>query len=195
MWDEKYGTEDYVYGKVPNRFLEEHAAELPPGDVLCLAEGEGRNAVFLAGLGFHVTAVDLSPVGLDKAQRLAAEKSVEIETICADLADYDLGTQRWDAIVSIFGHLPSEVRRQVYSRLPAALRPGGVLLLEAYTPDQMGRGTGGPRSVDLLVTAHMLRDELPGLQILHLEELERDVVEGRGHTGPAAVVQLLARKP
>lgn len=195
MWDEKYSAEDYVYGKEPNRFLEDHAAELPPGEVLSLAEGEGRNAVYLAGLGFRVTAVDHSRVGMAKAQRLAAEKGVEIETICADLADFELGEDRWSAIVSIFGHLPPEVRRRVYARIPAALKPGGILLLEAYTPDQMGRGTGGPRSVDLLVTAEMLREELAGLEFLRLEELEREVIEGRGHTGLSAVVQLVARKP
>lgn len=195
MWDEKYSAEDYIYGKEPNRFLEDHAAELPPGEVLSLAEGEGRNAVYLAGLGFRVTAVDHSRVGMAKAQRLAAEKGVEIETICADLADFELGEARWDAIVSIFGHLPPEVRRQVYPRIPAALKPGGILLLEAYTPDQMGRGTGGPRSVDLLVTAEMLREELAGLEFLRLEELEREVIEGRGHTGLSAVVQLVGRKP
>jgi len=195
MWDEKYSAEHYVYGKEPNAFLAAHAAELPPGEVLCLAEGEGRNAVYLAGLGFTVTAVDRSVVGLHKAQRLAAEKGVEVETICADLADFELGTARWDAIVSIFGHLPPNVRRQVYRHIPGALRPGGVLLLEAYTPDQMGRGTGGPRAVDLLLTAAMLREELPGLEFLHLEEVEREVIEGAGHTGLASVVQLIARKP
>lgn len=195
MWDEKYSSEDYVYGREPNRFLEAHAAELPPGEVLCLAEGEGRNAVYLAGLGFRVTATDRSEVGLAKARQLAAEKGVEIETICADLADFTLGSERWDAIVSIWGHLPPEVRRRVYARMPAALKPGGILLLEAYTPDQVGRGTGGPRSADLLVTADMLREELSGLEFLHLEELEREVIEGRGHTGLSSVVQAIARKP
>lgn len=194
MWDEKYSAEEYVYGKEPNQFLEARATELPMGEVLCLAEGEGRNAVYLASLGFRVTAVDQSPVGLAKAERLAAEKGVEIETICADLADFPLGEARWDAIVSIFGHLPPGVRRKVYGALATALRPGGVLLLEAYTPAQLGRGTGGPQSADLLVTADLLRREIPGLEFLHLEELERDIVEGRGHTGPASVVQLLARK-
>lgn len=195
MWDEKYSVEDYVYGKEPNRFLEEHASELPPGDVLCLAEGEGRNAVYLASLGFRVTAVDQSRVGMDKAERLAAEKGVEIEAICADLADFDLGEARWDAVVSIFGHLPPQVRRRVYRSIAAALKPGGMLLLEAYTPEQMGRGTGGPRAADLLVTADMLRAEIPGLDFLHLEAIEREVIEGVGHTGPSAVVQLMARKP
>jgi len=195
MWDEKYSAEHYIYGKEPNRFLAEHAAELPPGDVLCLAEGEGRNAVYLAGLGFSVTALDRSQVGMDKAQRLAAEKGVEIQTICADLADFDLGQARWDAIVSIFGHVPPDVRHKVYGSLHEALKPGGVLLLEAYTPDQLGRGTGGPRTADLLLTADMLRAEIPGLDFLYLEELEREVIEGTGHTGLSSVVQLIARKP
>lgn len=195
MWDEKYSAEHYVYGKEPNRFLAEHALELPPGDVVCLAEGEGRNAVYLAGLGFNVTAVDSSQVGMEKAQRLAAEKGVEIHAICTDLADYDLGTARWDGIVSIFGHVPPAVRHKVYAELHTALKPGGILLLEAYTPDQLGRGTGGPRSADLLITADILRAEIPGLDFLHLEELEREVVEGTGHTGLASVVQLVARKP
>lgn len=195
MWDEKYSAEHYVYGKEPNRFLADYAVELPPGDVLCLAEGEGRNAVFLAELGFHVTAVDQSCVGIQKAQRLAAEKGVQIETVCADLAEYDLGEDRWDAIVSIFGHLPPAVRQQVFRSLHQALKPGGVLLLEAYTPDQLGRGTGGPKSADLMLTAETLRAEIPGLDLLYLEELEREVIEGTGHTGPAAVVQLIARKP
>ena len=195
MWDEKYSAEHYIYGKEPNRFLAEHAAELPPGDVLCLAEGEGRNAVYLAGLGFSVTAIDRSQVGMDKAQRLAAEKGVEIQTICADLADFDLGQARWDAIVSIFGHVPPDVRHKVYGSLHEALKPGGVLLLEAYTPDQLGRGTGGPRTADLLLTADMLRAEIPGLDFLYLEELEREVIEGTGHTGLSSVVQLIARKP
>ena len=195
MWDEKYSAEHYVYGKEPNRFLAEHAAELPPGDVLCLAEGEGRNAVYLAGLGFSVTALDRSPVGMDKAKRLSAEKGVEIETICADLADFDLGTARWDAIVSIFGHVPPDVRHEVYGSVHEALKPGGVLLLEAYTPDQLGRGTGGPRTADLLLTADLLRAEIPGLEFLYIEELEREVIEGTGHTGLASVVQLIARKP
>lgn len=195
MWDEKYSAEHYIYGKEPNRFLAEHVAELPPGDVLCLAEGEGRNAVYLAGLGFNVTAIDRSQVGMDKARRLAAEKSVEIHTICADLADYDLGTARWDGIVSIFGHVPPTVRHKVYAKLHQALKPGGILLLEAYTPDQLGRGTGGPRSADLLLTADILRAEIPGLDFLRLEELEREVIEGTGHTGLSSVVQLVARKP
>ncbi|NHA15763.1 cyclopropane-fatty-acyl-phospholipid synthase family protein [Thioalkalivibrio sp. XN279] len=195
MWDEKYSAEHYVYGKEPNRFLADYAVELPPGDILCLAEGEGRNAVYLAGLGFNVTAVDQSPVGMDKAQRLAAEKGVEIHTICADLADYDFGTARWDGIVSIFGHVAPAVRHKVYAELHKALKPGGILLLEAYTPDQLGRGTGGPRSADLLLTADILRAEIPGLDFLHLEELEREVIEGTGHSGLSAVVQLVARKP
>lgn len=195
MWDERYSTTDYVYGTAPNRFLETHAHLLPPGEVLCLAEGEGRNAVFLARRGYRVTAVDASPVGLAKAERLAAEQGVEIETVCADLAHFPLGADRWAGIVSIFGHLPPDVRRRVHAQIPAALRPGGVLLLEAYTPAQIALGTGGPKSPELMMSAATLADELAGLEFLRLEELRREVVEGMGHTGRGAVVQVVARKP
>ncbi len=106
MWDKEFDTETYVYGKEPNEFLKEHYEELPKGKVLCLAEGEGRNAVFLATKGFDVTAVDISQVGLNKAKKLAKEAGVEIRTICKDLAAFDLGEQQWDSIVSISCHLP-----------------------------------------------------------------------------------------
>lgn len=195
MWDERYGTTDYVYGTAPNGFLEAHAHLLPPGEVLCLAEGEGRNAVFLARHGHLVTAVDASPVGLAKARALAARHGVEIETVCADLADYPLGVDRWVGIVSIFAHLPPALRRRVHAQVPAALRPGGLFLLEAYTPEQVALGTGGPKSPELMMDAATLAEELAGLEFLQLEELRREVIEGRGHTGQGAVVQVVARKP
>jgi len=163
--------------------------------VLCLAEGEGRNAVHLAGLGYRVTAVDSSAAGLRKAERLARERGVTLECVHADLADYDLGTARWAGIVSIFAHLPPPLRRQVHAAIPRALRPGGILLLEAYTPAQLDHGTGGPPVAELMMDAASLRDELQGLVFEHLAECEREVVEGKGHRGTGAVVQAIARKP
>ena len=195
MWDERYRREDYVYGKAPNDFLAAHVDELRPGNVLCLAEGEGRNAVFLAGRGFAVTAVDASAVGLEKAARLAAEHGVEIETICADLADYDLGTARWDNIVSIYCHVLSPLRADVHRRVTAALRPGGVFLLEGYTPRQLAFNSGGPRDPDRLMSSAILARELEGLEFRRLEELERDIHEGSHHSGRSAVVQVVATKP
>ena len=195
MWNERYSAPHYIYGTEPNDFLREQVSALPPGGRRrCLAEGEGRNAVFLAGQGFAVTAVDLSEVGLAKAAALAASRGVQIDFVHADLADFDLGLERWDGIISIFCHLPSVVRQPLYARLAAALRPGGVLLLESYTPRQLAFGTGGPRDVDMLIDVDTLSRELPGLHFDLLQEVEREIVEGTFHTGMAAVVQAVAHK-
>ena len=191
-WDMRYGQHsEYVYGTEPNDFLSEASRGLPPGDVLCLADGEGRNGVFLAGLGHRVTAVDLAAAGIAKAEALAAQKGVDITTIVADLADYALGESRWDLIVSIFAHTPPPVRVRLHGLMARALRPGGKLILEAYTPDQCGRGTGGPPTPEGTMTLADLRTELVDLNIEHGLELVRSVVEGPGHTGDGAVVQVI----
>lgn len=194
-WDERYGTEAFYYGTDPNDFLVEHAAAIPRGgDVLCLAEGEGRNAVYLAGQGYHVTAIDQSAVGLQKAIRLAQDLGVGISTTVADLATHRIQPQRWDAVVSIWCHLPSKLRATVHAQVFEALRPGGVLILEAYTPDQLKHKTGGPPAADLMPTLAQLRTELLGLEFEHAVEKERIIHEGKGHSGLSAVVQIVARK-
>jgi len=195
MWDERYSTEEYAYGKAPNGFLEARVDALPKGRILSLAEGEGRNAVYLARQGYTVTAVDGSRVGLDKAARLADEYGVELELVHADLADFAIGDNCWDGIVSIFCPLPSTVRHAVYRKAVAGLRPGGVFLLEAYTPAQLGYGTGGGQSADTMTTRDSLLRDLAGLDFVHLAELERSVVEGIYHTGLGAVIQAIATKP
>jgi len=194
-WDERYGTADYFYGTEPNDFLRARCSEIRRGgDVLCLAEGEGRNAVFLAQHGFHPLAVDQSPVGLDKAVQLAAAQGVHIDTVVADLAAYRIEEGRWDGIVSIWCHLPSALRAAVHRQVVAGLKIGGLFLLEAYTPAQLAYGTGGPKDADLLPTLARLREELVGLELLHAAELERVIHEGTGHAGPSAVVQVVARR-
>jgi len=196
MWDERYSAEGYVYGTEPNGFLAAKADRLPAGGrVLCLGEGEGRNAVWLAEQGFEVTAVDASAVGLHKARALAAQRGVRIATVHADLADFVIERGTWDGIVSVFCHLPAALRAAVHRQCVAGLRPGGVLLLEAYTPDQVGRGTGGPPTAELMMDAETLRLELAGLEPLELAETEREIHEGVFHNGIGAVVQVLARKP
>lgn len=195
MWDERYSAEEYAYGTEPNEFLSAHAEKMPKGKVLSVAEGEGRNAVYLASLGHRVTAVDSSIVGLEKAKHLASRKKVEIETIPANLAKYDLGEAQWDGVVSIFCHLPPEMRKDLHRRVVKGLKPGGVLILEAYTPKQLKHRTGGPQSEELMMTLQGLRDELTGLDMTHACEVERDVVEGIYHTGKGAVVQIIAVKP
>src|SRR5688572_3241258 len=167
MWDERYQRDTLIYGAEANDFLVEQVGQMRPGSCLCLAEGQGRNAVWLAEQGFLVTAVDQSSVGMARARDLAAERGVALATDVADLAQYDLGTESWDNIVSIFGHLPSELRRDVHRRAVAALKPGGVFLLEAYTPEQLETaGIGGPPDPDMMPTAQDLTEELSGLEIL-----------------------------
>ncbi|MFN5398040.1 MAG: SAM-dependent methyltransferase, partial [Pseudanabaena sp.] len=122
MWDERFSSLEYIYGTEPNDFLVSVASKIPQGKVLCLADGEGRNGTYLASLGCKVVAVDGSSVGLAKAQKLAQAKQVEITTIHADLADFVIEPQTWDGIVSIFCHLPSELRAKVYSQVAQGLK-------------------------------------------------------------------------
>ena len=194
MWDERYSVDEYAYGKTPNQFLADNYGVIPKGNVLSLAEGEGRNAVFLAKQGYAVTAVDASQVGLQKAKQLADENGVSINLVHADLGDFDLGEDSWDGIISIFFPLPSALRKALHKKVVAGLRTDGVFLAEAYTPNQLKHGTGGGSSIDTMQTKDSLRLELEGLTFKHLIELERDVVEGIYHTGLGAVVQAIAIK-
>lgn len=195
MWDERYAADGYFYGTEPNDFLAEHAAAIPPGPVLELAAGEGRNGVWLAQRGHAVTAVDGSSVGLAKAEALARARGVAITTVCADLASYAIAPATWSGVVSIFCHLPPALRARVLGEAARGLVPGGALILEAYTPAQLAHGTGGPKDRALLVTLDELRADLAGLELEIAREVEREIHEGTGHGGLSAVVQVVARRP
>ena len=194
-WDRRYAGEDYALGTEPNDFLVGVAPLIPAGPVLCLAEGEGRNAVWLAGRGHRVTAVDASTVGIAKAEALAQSRGVKITTVATDLAAYTIEPGIWAGIVAIFAHLPPALRRAVHRAAAAGIAPGGVFVLEAFTPAQMAYGTGGPSQLELLYQLADLRDDLAGLEIVIGRELEREIHEGVYHTGRSAVVQVLARRP
>lgn len=194
-WDARYAAEGWAFGTEPNDFLAEVAARIPAGPVLCLAEGQGRNAVFLAARGHEVTAMDGSAVALAGAAELARSRGVELARVHADLAEFAIGEAGWSGIVSIFVHLPPGLRADVHRRVVAGLRPGGVFVLEAYRPEQLAYGTGGPPHAERLPTLAELRDELAGLELEIGRELVRDVREGTLHGGPSAVVQVVARRP
>jgi hypothetical protein len=194
FWNNRYAAPQYIFGERPNAFVAEMASQIPAGPALCLAEGEGRNAVHLATLGHLVTAVDQSEAGLAKALRLAVAHGVEIETVVSDLDYFDIKPGAWAGIVSIFAHLPPPLRRRIHAQVVTGLRPGGMFLLEAYTPAQLAFDTGGPKSPELLMSLAELHEELAGLELLIGREIERDVIEGDGHTGRGAVVQILARR-
>lgn len=194
-WDEKFSCEEYVYGEEPNEFLVSVVDRIPAhSEVLSLCEGEGRNAVFLAKKGHKVTAVDSSSVGLEKARRLAFKNSVKINTVLSDVSLYEVGEDKWDAVVSIFGHLQPEIRQKVHRAIVKGLRRNGVFILEAYSPRQLEYGTGGPKDPMLLYEIEDLKEDLKGLEFEIERETVREIYEGILHKGKGAVVQILAFK-
>lgn len=194
MWNQRYSEPGYAYGTEPNDFLVSVAERIPAGPVLCLAEGEGRNAVFLAGRGHAVTAVDASDVGLRKAAALAAERGVSLTTQVSDLAHFAIEPSVWAGIVSIWCHLPAALRERVHRGIVSGLRPGGVLILEAYTPRQLELGTGGPKLPEMLYSLELAKRDFGELEWLVALETEREIQEGKYHSGRSAVVQLVARR-
>ncbi len=196
MWDARYLESGFAFGTEANDFLKAEFWRIPAGGrVLCLAEGEGRNAVFLAEQGYEVTAIDLSKVGLNKALQLAADRGVNITVQVADLAEYDFGQAQWDGIVSISAHMPNAVQQHVHAQIASALKPNGVFILEAYTQQQLTmNAVGGPPATqkELFVSLVQLQTELAALtQIIGVEKL-RMISEGARHQGLSAVVQFIA---
>ena len=198
MWNERYDEAEYIFGTEPNDFLRETFENIQAGgSVLCLAEGEGRNAVFLAEQGYKVTAMDLSEVGLKKALKLASDKDVDIKVEVADLSDYQFGEAQWDGIVSIWAHLPESVRQRIHAQIKPALKPDGVFILEAYTEQQLTmEAVGGPPAtqIERFGSLAVLRAELADLEEITGIEKQRMISEGKRHQGLSAVVQFIAKK-
>lgn len=197
FWNQAYDMADYKYGTAPNAFVRAQSALLRPGSrVLVPGDGEGRNGVWLATQGHDVLSVDGSSVGLAKARTLADRHGVPLATECADLAHWTPAPESFDAVVLTYVHLPSSIRTDVHRRLAAALRPGGWLILEAFTPLQLGYTSGGPKDPDMLYTTAALTQDFSGLL---REEIVREGVvtldEGPGHQGPAHVVRWLSQAP
>lgn len=194
-WNEKFSAKEYAYGTEPNDFLRLVADKIKPnGDVLSLCEGEGRNGVFLAEQGFKVLGVDASSVGLEKARQLAENRGVTIKTQVSDLADYEIESEKWDAIVMIFGHLPKDLRKKINAKIVKGLKKDGVFILEGYSPKQLPLNTGGPKDVNMLYDLEEVKNELQGLDFEIAREVEREIIEGPNHTGNGFVVQILGRK-
>jgi SAM-dependent methyltransferase len=196
-WNERFGVEDYHYGTAPNAFLASQAHLLRPGmRALCVADGEGRNSVWLAEQGLDVTAFDFSPRGIAKARRLAAERGVAVHHRLADIYAWDWGAHAYDLVVAIFIQFsPPREREKVFAGLARALAPGGCLVLQGYTPRQLEYGTGGPPHAENMYTERLLRDAFCDLEILHLAELDDIVREGKRHNGMSALIDLVARRP
>lgn len=195
FWDSLYADEAYVYGTEPNAFLHAQKQWLKPGqEVLAMADGEGRNGVWLAEQGLRVHAVDFSPVAQAKAKRLAQARKAEIQFEQADLLAWDWGRTRYDVIVAIFVQfVSSEARPALFRNMKRALKPGGILILQGYTKRQIKYGTGGPSSADNMYTEAILREAFGDMEILHLCEHDDIISEGYKHHGMSALIDLVAR--
>lgn len=203
QWSERYRNagEDYLFGTEPNLFLAHRAALLKNGrNALAVADGEGRNSVWLAEQGLDVTAVEISPVALEKARRLAAGRGVSVRFVLDDMlsghwppVEFE---NAFDWVVGIFIQFagPAERERQ-FAAMKKATRPGGCVLLQGYTPKQLDFRTGGPSAVENLYTGTLLKEAFAGWTIEELVEYEADVAEGVAHKGRSALIGLLARKP
>jgi len=197
QWNERFAGESYWFGTEPNPFLKAQSRRLKPGmTALAIADGEGRNGVFLARQGLDVTAVDLAPNGIVKAKRLAARYGVAMTLICADLEAWDWGAPRFDAVVGIlFQFAGPKFRALLFERMKQVLKPGGLVLIQGYRPEQLAYGTGGPPFVENLYTEAMLREAFADFEILHLAAYDAEQPEGMQRRGMAALIDLVARKP
>jgi SAM-dependent methyltransferase len=195
-WNRRFQRDDFLFGTEPNAWLREHAAALPPGGrVLSVADGEGRNSVWLAKQGFAVDAFDIAEVGVAKARALAAREGVQVNFHVADVDGFAWPTAGYDGVAAIFVQFANPpLRARMFERIVRCLKPGGVLILQGYTPKQLEYKTGGPPVASHLYTEAMLREAFKDQQIVELREYEADVHEGSGHLGRSALIGLVARR-
>ncbi len=195
FWDARYGEEGFAYGITPNTFLTTFADTFKAGQkVLVIGDGEGRNGVWLAEQGCSVVSVDSSRVGVEKAQNLANEKGMKVDTVCADLNDWDWPESEFDFVVIIYVHFPPDVRALLHDKVVLTLKPGGQLIMESFTPEQLNYTSGGPPVLEMLYTAEMMKADFKLLEIQQLEECITELNEGKYHCGEGAVVRLIAKK-
>ncbi len=195
MWDERFAQAEPVYGEHPNAYLRAQSRRLIPGcKILVPGDGYGRNGIWLAAQGFRVSTVDVSPVGVERARKSAQAAGLTMSIEEADLATWNWPVGDFDAVASIFLHLPPDLRPQIHTQMLTALKPGGLLIIEAFTPAQLQHSSGGPKQAELLYTAEILQKDFATAEVLELLEVEVVLDEGRLHRGRAAVVQGVFRK-
>ncbi|MBN9245011.1 MAG: class I SAM-dependent methyltransferase [Mesorhizobium sp.] len=196
-WDERYNRADYLFGTKPNEFLVSQAFRLEGGmRVLAVADGEGRNGVWLAEQALEVVAVDASSVGLQKSRELAAKRGVMLTTVKADLAVWEWEAERYDVVIAIFIQFAAPMLRdRMFEGFYTALKPGGSLIMQGYRVEQLRYGTGGPPDAKQLYTSELLLSAFAHWEICYLKEHDGPVDEGAGHSGMSALIDLVARKP
>lgn len=194
FWNKRYSDQQYIYGKEPNQFLRGELSKITPGKILFLGEGEGRNAVYAATLGWDVDAVDYSEAGKYKAEKLAAENVVRINYLVEDLSTFSPKQNYYDAIVLIYLHLEEELRERVSKKVIEVAKPGGKIILEVFEKEQIKNNSGGPKNAGLL---YSLQDVVEDFIDLEFEKLSKDNIvlnEGEGHQGKAAVIRFVGIK-
>lgn len=195
-WHERFQTKEYIYGTEPNEFIKTMHPKLAiTGDALAIAEGEGRNAVFLAEQGMQVTAWDFARSGLEKTQHLAKSRNVEVAVSQVDLAEADWAESQWDEIICVFGHFPKHVQQKTFEGMRQALKPGGYFLMEVYSSDQLAYGTGGPKTAEMLYRPEEILEAFKEYKLIHFFTGEVVRKEGALHNGLSHVIQVAVQKP
>ncbi len=195
QWNSRYASAEYIYGEEPNQFFRAEIDNLNPGTILLPGEGEGRNGVYAALKGWKVTAFDISEEGAKKARALAARNGVAIDYSITTFSDIEFDRGSFDCIAMIYVHMHFASRSEYTGKLISYLKPGGTLILEAFSKSQIGNDSGGPKDVKMLFSANELRDDFAHLDIIQLSEIKTELSEGSFHLGSADVVRLVARKP
>ncbi len=198
-WDQRYGETEYAYGKDPNVFFKQWIPKFQPGSILMPGDGEGRNGVYAATLGWEVTSLDLSIEGKRKAMLLARENEVMIDYLVGDLDHLTFDKEHFDAIGLIYAHFPSELKSAFHERLATYLKPGGVVIFEAFSKNHLSfkevdPGVGGPADINMLFSTDEIAKDFSGFEIIKLDEEEDVLNEGKYHNGRSSVIRFVGRK-
>ena len=197
FWNERFDKKEFIFGKEPNEYLVDQASQYlkPKSSVLCIADGEGRNGVWLAKQGMQVTGFDVSDIALAKANQFAADNNVNIQYSLCDTDGFDWQINAYDAVVGIFIQFADpEMRARIFRQVQQTLKPGGLFILQGYTPKQLAYKTGGPSLIEHLYTEELIRELSQGFEVLDLQCYEKELSEGARHTGMSALLGMVAKK-
>lgn len=194
LWNERFSSEEYIYGTEPNVFFKQQIDSMQPGKILLPGEGEGRNAVYAASKGWLVDAVDFSDAAKNKALNLAEKNSVKINYFVSDLRTFNYPENEYDLAGLFFVHLPPDVRNEIHYKIVSALKPNGKIILEAFNKNQIQNSSGGPKDVNLLYDEKIIMESFKGMEIILLESLTTELNEGNFHKGKADVIRFIGIK-